>query len=345
LRTRICRFRDLTIADAEICERYGLKDTRDWKVSVRRRMLSEKSNWDDFLTKCLYRPFDFRAYFHHEDVVELPRNEVTRHLLKKENLAIITTRQTRDEWATLMTSYIPDHKSCAAYDTNSLFPLYLYPAQEGELFEQNHWPAGKGGRVPDLSREFVEEFAEKIKLEFVSDGVGDLKETFGPEDIFHYIYAVFHSPEYRRRYAEFLKIDFPRVPLPKSKPLFRKLCKVGEKLTKLHLMEAPILEDDKKRPEFPVEGNSVVEKGYPKHVAHKARVYINKDQYFEGVSPDVWEFHIGGYQVCEKWLKDRRQRTLSYEDIRHYQKIVVALGETIRLMKEPCLAEMLYKNM
>lgn len=169
--------------------------------------------------------------------------------------------------------------------------------------------------------------------------MGDLKKTFGPEDVFHYIYAVFHSPEYRRRYAEFLKIDFPRIPLPKSKTFFCKLRKVGEELTKLHLMEAAILEDDKKRPEFAVEGDSTVEKGYPKYVAHadkpqKGKVYINKDQYFEGVRPEVWEFHIGGYQVCEKWLKDRRQRKLSYEDISHYEKIVVALGETIRLMKQ-----------
>jgi predicted helicase len=174
---------------------------------------------------------------------------------------------------------------------------------------------------------------------------GDLKGTFGPEDVFHYIYAVFHSPEYRRRYAEFLKIDFPRVPMPKSKQLFRKLCKVGEKLTKLHLMEAEVLQGADKRVFFGVEGGKVVEKGYPKYVAHadepkKGKVYINKDQYFEGVTPDVWEFHIGGYRVCEKWLKDRRGRTLSYEDISHYQKIVVALGETIRLMNEPCLSEM-----
>ena len=185
----------------------------------------------------------------------------------------------------------------------------------------------------------MEEFAESVKLEFVADGFGDFKKTFGPEDVFHYIYAVFHSPEYRRRYAEFLKIDFPRVPLPKSKLLFCKLCSIGEELSKLHLMEAQILEDDKKRPKFPVEGNSVVEKGYPKYVAHadrpqKGKVYINKDQYFEGVRPEVWEFHIGGYKVCEKWLKDRRQRELSYEDISHYEKIVVALGETIRLTKQ-----------
>ena len=110
-------------------------------------------------------------------------------------------------------------------------------------------------------------------------------------------------------------------------------------------MEADILENEKRWPSFEIEGPSIVEKGYPKYVAdadkpQKAKVYINKDQYFEGIAPDVWDFHIGGYQVCEKWLKDRRERTLSYDDIKHYQKITVALSETIRLMKSPCLFEM-----
>jgi len=119
----------------------------------------------------------------------------------------------------------------------------------------------------------------------------------------------------------------------------------GQNNVKLHLLESEILEDGKKRSCFDVAGENRVEKGYPKYVAHadsanKGKVYINKDQFFEGVRPEVWEFHIGGYQVCEKWLKDRRGRELSYDDIRHYQKIVVALGETIRLMKEQCLVEM-----
>jgi len=267
------------------------------------------------------------------------------HLQMKDNLALIGMRHYAYnipiyDYVFLSRQIVDSRVFISNKGAASVFPLYVYPKLENDnLFEDSDWPAGKSGRVPNLAVEFVEELAGKVKLEFVSDGVGDLKVTFGPEDVFHYIYAVFHSPEYRRRYAEFLKIDFPRVPMPKSKTLFRKLCKVGDEMAKLHLMEAPILEDEKKRPRFPVEGNSLVEKGYPKYVAHadrpqKGKVYINKDQYFEGVTPDVWKFHIGGYQVCEKWLKDRRQRTLSYEDINHYQSIVVALGETIQLMKE-----------
>jgi len=171
-----------------------------------------------------------------------------------------------------------------------------------------------------------------------------LQGTFGPEDVLAYIYAVFHSPAYRKRYAEFLKIDFPRVPMPAGKVMFRKFAESGHELMGLHLLEADVLEDESKRPAYPNEGDNIVEKGYPKYIVEagkesKGRVYINKDQYFEGVRPTVWEFHIGGYQVCEKWLKDRRGRELSYDDISHYQKVAVALGETIRIMKQKFINE------
>jgi hypothetical protein len=177
------------------------------------------------------------------------------------------------------------------------------------------------------------------------------------------MYAIFHSPTYRKRYAEFLKIDFRRLPLTSGPNLFRALCEKGAELVALHLMESPALE--MLITSYPVKRSNIVEKGYPKYVAQhslsnvaalqgrsrkqvekpqdqsaglalqgSSRVYINEDQYFEGVAPEVWEFHIGGYQVCEKWLKDRRGRTLSYDDTTHNQKIIVAVKETIRLMAE-----------
>jgi len=161
-------------------------------------------------------------------------------------------------------------------------------------------------------------------------GLGGEVLFFTPEDIFNYAYAIFHSPTYRTRYAEFLKIDFPRLPLTSDKGLFRSLAKKGAELVSLHLMEAPVLNTPAIK--YPIDGSHKVEK-----VAYddkNQRVYINKTQYFEGVPPEVWDFHIGGYQVCHKWLKDRKGRTLSYDERVHYQKIVVALKETIRLMEE-----------
>ncbi|MCK4594591.1 hypothetical protein KAU45_08815 [bacterium] len=152
--------------------------------------------------------------------------------------------------------------------------------------------------------------------------------------MFYYIYAVLHSPTYRSRYAVFLKIDFPRVPLTDDKKLFHNLVSKGHDLVKLHLMESDRLDPSKSGVDLegPLDLGNEVEK--LRYDEDKRRVYINKKQYFSGVEPDVWNFHVGGYQVCHKWLKDRKGRKLSYDDITHYQKIVIALKETISLMEQ-----------
>jgi predicted helicase len=147
------------------------------------------------------------------------------------------------------------------------------------------------------------------------------------------MYAILYSPTYRTRYAEFLKIDFPRLPLTSNADLFRELSRLGDRLVGLHLMER----SGQITAKYPVSGNNIVEKVENTQHADKpedGRVWINKTQYFDNVPLEVWEFHVGGYQVCQKWLKDRKGRTLSFDDIRHYQKIVAALAETINLMDE-----------
>jgi len=171
-------------------------------------------------------------------------------------------------------------------------------------------------------------------LTFVPEGKGDDLKTFGPEDVFDHMYAVFHSPTYRRRYAEFLKIDFPRLPLTSIAELFRKLCALGSELVGLHLMEehVPAITS------YPIAGDNEVENvrySAPGEASsEQGRVRINRQQYFDGVPPEVWNFHVGGYQVCQKWLKDRKGRKLTYDDLTHYQMIVSALNETIRLMSD-----------
>jgi predicted helicase len=187
-----------------------------------------------------------------------------------------------------------------------------------------------GKRRPNLNPEFITDFSQKLGLSFVEDDKGDFETTFGPEDIFNYVYAVFHSPTYRTRYAEFLKSDFPRLSLTSNKELFKALVSKGAELVSLHLMKSPKLNNYITR--YPVTGSNSLEKVY--YDENNQRVYLNKEQYFEGVPAEVWVFHIGGYQVCQKWLKDRKGRNLSYDDITHYQKIIVALKETIRLMAE-----------
>lgn len=178
------------------------------------------------------------------------------------------------------------------------------------LFEPQ---AEYGVKKPNLSSEFVERLTREYK------------KSPTPEDIFYYIYGVLYSNIYRTKYAEFLKIDFPRVPFIKDYKLFKKIGEYGEKLVNLHLLKSSEL--DKPVAKFQGKGNDKVEK----LKYEKERLYINKDQYFEGIPQEVWKYQIGGYQVCDKWLKDRKGRPLSLEETTHYCKVVTALKKTIEI--------------
>jgi predicted helicase len=326
IRQRIIDLRNNAHSDEELREMYGLSDNRDWQLSVARKRLQGDAKWEQYFTKCLYRPFDCRFCYFSTTVMDYPRRQLIDNVFQRENICLLVPRQTgTDQWQHAAVSKIPAMDvaiSAASREANQVFPLYLYPAQ-GEMQLEK-------GRRPNLNPEFIKTFSEKLGLAFVEDSKGDLVETFGPEDIFNYAYAVFYSPTYRSRYAQFLKIDFPRLPLTSNKELFKALVAKGAELVALHLMESPKLNDLITK--YALSGSNVVEK--VSYDENNKRVYINKLQYFEGVPSEVWNFQIGGYQVCEKWLKDRKARTLTYDDLTHYQKIVVALKETMRLMKE-----------
>lgn len=189
------------------------------------------------------------------------------------------------------------------------------------------------GRQSNLALTCISDCAERLNMRFLHDGRGDLQQTFGPEDLVHYLYALFYSPTYRSRYAEFLRIDFPRVPFTSDARLFCDLCILGKRLVELHLME----KFGKISTRYPEKGTNLIEKVDHIFLAHepeKSRVWINKTQYFEGIPPDAWDFQIGGYQVCSRWLKDRKGRCLDFNDIQHYQRIVAALTETTTLMNQ-----------
>ena len=196
-------------------------------------------------------------------------------------------------------------------------------------------------RTPNLSREFLRDCAAKLGLRYVEEATPSQgraageQDSFSPEDVFHYIYAIFHSPKYRERYAEFLRIDFPRVPLTSSVPLFRRLGALGGELVAWHLLQHGELQGvGGLITRFPQGGDNDVARGYPKYDEAERRVYINKAQYFEGVAPGLWQHMVGGYQVLDKWLKDRRGRALTSDEITHYQRVVRSLFETQRLMRE-----------
>ncbi|TRZ68551.1 MAG: DNA methyltransferase [Methanothrix sp.] len=329
-------------------------DSQDWKVYLAQEDVKVSGPNQNKVTPILYRPFDVRFTYYTGQAGGFncrPRSKVMRHMLAGKNLGLISARSNRsgamDHF--FVTSNIMETKCGESTTQSYIHPLYIYPhtnqknSHEKKLVGAD-WPPGKDGRTPNLNPDFVADMEHKLKLEFVPGGKGDLEKNFGPEDVFGYIYAVFHSPTYRERYAEFLKIDFPRVPLTSDGELFRRLVVLGRELAALHLLESPKLSQRMTR--YPVPGDHMIERGYPKYYPpgdkvpktkeplENGRVYINKTQYLEGVPPEVWNFHVGGYQVCHKWLKDRKGRQLSYDDLATYQKVVVALKETMHLMKE-----------
>jgi len=371
IQQRISEMRNPAISDEDYRRKYEVSDNRDWKLSRVRSKIKQDEDWERVLIEVSYRPFDKRYSYFSEVAMDYPRGELLQHVALKSNLCLNTVRQTKKE--TWQHAIITDTPAPAVFveikDGSSIFPLYLYPEPNDNklIVAEGDWPAGKEGRIPNLSKKFIAEMESKLGLVFVSEGEVD-SAHFTPEDVFHYAYAVFHSPTYRSRYAEFLKIDFPRLPLTGDVVLFRALCEKGAALVEAHLLRKTSLRDIAPLG-FPERGNNEVAKGYPKYEADNphpptpspilgeeekikaasssplsapergfrgevGRVYISKTQYFANVPADVWEFHVGGYQVLEKWLKDRRERTLSSDDVTHYQNIVIALQNTIRLMSE-----------
>ncbi len=286
------------------------------------------------IKQCFYRPFDTKFIYYDTKLIERGREKVMKNFLIGENLGLLVTKAFQDN------SYrhvsITNRISEAIFlsgttGSNAMnFPIYLY-SDRNDLF-------AKTERTPNLNQAIIDKMAEGLALKFTHE-----KEkttgTFAPIDVLDYIYAVLHSPTYREKYKEFLKIDFPRVPYPKSYKVFKNLIGLGSQLRQIHLLESPVVEEY--ITEYPEDGNNVVGKirfenvGEVQNLADvKGRVYINENQYFDKVPETAWNFYIGGYQPAQKWLKDRKERELSFEDILHYQKIIVALTETARIMQE-----------
>jgi predicted helicase len=334
---RIEDMRNQLLSDEELLAKHKLKSGASWDIGKARKKLKADNAWEQHILICTYHPFDRRYCYFNDAVMDRPRRELTEHVAHKENLCILSSRQQatlgyRHCWVTRDVAN-DCVISTTSREANQVFPLYLYPTKNKGLFDTDEVSNTPSGRRPNLSPAFIKEFSGNLNMRFIPDGKGNLQQNFGPEDIFSYMYAIFHAPTYRERYTEFLKADFPRLPLTSNPDLFRKLCSLGNRLVELHLME----KTGKITTRYPESGDNIIEKvdfTSPADAPEQSRVWINKTQYIEGVLPKVWEFHVGGYQVCQKWLKDRKGLRLSFEDIRHYQRIVAALAETITLMEQ-----------
>lgn len=330
---RITDLCDLSKKDDLIRQTYRLSDTNVWKLNSKRKSLSVRSNHKKYLKLSVNRPFDNRWMYYHPDVVELPRMEVMKHLIEvPENIALCFPRNTREEWChhVLVSRNIVHKDALSTLDTCYAAPLFLSDAlSEMRTTEQ--------GRMvhPNLSSTCFK-WLEKLDIVLLSN---QDDSTFSIERVVAYFYAILFSENYARRYADFLRTDFPHIPLTTNIDLFDSLVNLGNYLTKLHLMETPKLRSFITR----IVGcdNYQVEKV----TYSKETVWIDKAKTcgFSGVMEDIWNFHIGGHRVCEKWLKDRQSkggknprpgRVLTNEDIEHYQKIIVSISETIRTMDE-----------
>lgn len=319
---RIMRLRDTKTSDESLrhelfagksSPKYAPGDSRGWKLPAARKKLREDDQWRDRVAPCSYRPFDRRCVYMTEWMVDWSRPELRRHLGLPNNPVLVFPRNTGagKPWDHVFVSYEP---ILGRFFPDSACITYMAPMLV--ICE------GMFGREATATANFRD--AEAWKLTDKHEIRSRASQELG------YIYAILHSPTYRARYLSHLRADFPRIPLAAVPTLFDSLAQLGSELTALHLLESPKLAQP--ITEFIGSRNPEVEEvSWAKDSVWVVKAQTNG---FKGVPEDVWNFHIGGYQVCNKWLKDRKGRRLSEGDIVHYQKIVVALAETIRLMKE-----------
>lgn len=322
--------------DSLFIEKYNIKDSSSYKITQKSK---GKIFNKQFIKNYLYRPFDFIYIYYDKEIISRPAYNVMRHI-QKDNLALIATRLNRQISLGyyLVTDKIVDrHILDSASDATSIFPLYLYPSESELGFETERKP-----NLDDTIWWTIENWvkygqAYKPQTQTEKSGLLDFNNEqtdshfLAPEDIFDYIYGVLHSPLYREKYKEFLKVDFPRIPYPKNADEFEHFKECGHQLRELHLMRNV----PKSKVTFDVIGNNKVESIRPipnKDDGYSYSIYINDTQYFAPVPTVAWEMYIGGYQPAQKWLKDRKGRVLSTEEIEHYEKIIRVLLETKRIM-------------
>jgi len=327
---RMLDFAESRISDEDMVAKYNLNPTAWWDVAEARRRMPRAEDLRPFVRPLLYRPFDVRPCFYHPAVFMSPRRPVMTHMDSgRPNLLLISSRMTKGECFQHVTVArgLAEAILLSSKTSNNaiIFPLHL----NADNNEGDGSLALGQTRHPNFGTSFADAIHTCVGLKVV-DGDGNFSTTIGAEDVLKYIMALLHSPTYRSRYASPLTRDFPRLPLTQSIHLLVSLAALGGELLSMHMLESRLLEA--RITTYTGPADSMVEK-----VSYaRGTVWLDKKQKigFAGVPEAVWNFHIGGYQVCQKWLKDRKGRTLSKDDLTHYGRIVVALNETIRLMKE-----------
>ena len=312
----IQEFSSVTVEEARHIFNLG-KDSPDWSVGSAQADVKQSGPSESFIQPILYRPFDVRFTYYtgaSRGFHCRPRKEVMREMAAP-NLSISLTRAieiSRGFEHVLASRHLTTLHTTSIKKVNYHFPLWLYPQEPTDLLDKQ-----------------VQEKSANLAPKFIAALIQAIDRTPTPEDTLAYVYAVLYAPSYRRRYSSLLKRDFPRVPLTTDRTLFDKMVLIGRELIALHTME----QKQSRISRFDVAGtNLVVKVLWAAGDGDKpGRVYINDAQYFDGVPLGVWDTHIGGYRVAEKWLKDRKGRQLSFEDVMHYHEVVAALERTLQL--------------
>jgi len=317
LENRIRLFKNAKYDDEDLHKFFKINKKKGWDIRKAWNMLKSisDSELNKFILPVTYRPFDNRYIFWHDSVVWRTVKRVMRHMLE-ENIGLISVRQVAEGIFNhcLITEHIVESRiTLSNKGIGYLFPLYLYPDKAKKDLLNQH----QTEKEPNIPAAIFEK----------------LQSAYGqkpmPEDILYYIYGIFYSNIYRETYTEFLKIDFPRVPFTADYDLFKTIGNFGKELADLHLLKSPALDS----PIAKYQGSSTndrIEKVTYKE--DERRIYINKEKYFEGVAPEVWNYYIGGYQVLRKYLKDRKGRNM--DDAPRYCRIVTALSKTIEIQEQ-----------
>lgn len=321
--------------EAAAREDFGqLCKTNQWSYAEAKQSLTD-GVWKSQVKEILFRPFDKRWTVYNPHIAVHRREKVFSHMLAGGNLGFATTKQTKEKWDILAFESLAAHKCLSSYDITMCFPLYLYKGvDDGKLFDLEDSDNLK--REPNFNPKFIEEFCGCLKLSWKSDGIGDLSETVGPEDFYYYIYGVLSSVTYRETYASAHHRDFARVPLTSDGGVFKRIRDLGYELAQLHLMKVNV----EVTTTYPVAGSNRVEAVSFKMTTEDdalsvvGQIFVNDTQFFGDVPVEVWEYQIGGYQVADKWLKDRKGRLLTYAELQAYQRMLGAVRETIRLSEE-----------
>ena len=312
LLTQMTRFRDAPRDTSYLHSEFHISRKLGWDILRAHDSLQAEPDLGKFLSPITYRPFDKRTIFYHDDLVWRTVHKVMDHVRDKANFSLTFNRvieEKRPYTDIFVFEGMIQHHSLSLKEVNYIAPLYLYPSEQ------------------DLDQTRRVNFDPKLFAALKARATDAAHPEPDEVQVFDYIYGTLHCPAYRATYAEFLKIDFPRIPWPASPAEFWDVSAKGQSLRKLHLMDAnaigatpyPYLGD----------GTNTVEKPEYKD----GKVYISAAQYFDAAPEISWGFYIGGYQPAQKWLKDRRGRALSIDDIRHYQRILKILSETDRIMK------------